>query len=288
MPDQHDSQDLPTPRLGKTPATLNGAAADPDERVHLLSAGMGLARLTVGASMRLGRWGLGASLKVGNRVVKAAVSGENATHLFDDATHALRDQARDLLGVVDEAGRVVGFQLPEVNPGGHRELTEETQTTITARALRERGARLLEASADVEYDEPFHPAYARILEELAPDEARIMRLLAREGSQAAVDVRTYSPFPGGSNMIAMGLSMIGMEAGLHFTDRVAAYLNNLERLGLVWFSREALEDPTAYQVLEAQPDVLEALDQGRTKTVRRSIQITPFGQEFAVACIPLD
>jgi hypothetical protein len=82
--------------------------------------------------------------------------------------------------------------------------------------------------------------------------------------------------------------MIGAEAGVRHLDRVPAYLNNLERLGLVWFSREPVDDVTAYQVLEAQPEVLEALGRGRTKTVRRSIQITPFGSEFAQACIPLD
>jgi hypothetical protein len=272
-----DPDDLPSPRDD----------AEPPDRVNLVTAGIGLARLTVGTSVRLGRWGLGASLRVGNRVVKAAVSGETATTLIDDAAHALRDQARDLLGIVDDAGRVVGFQMPEVNPEGRGELTTESHSTTTARALRAKGAALLETSADVGYDEPFHPAYARILEDLAPDEARILRLLAIEGEQPAVDVRTYSPFPGGSQMLAMGLSMIGAEAGLHYVDRVAAYLNNLERLGLVWFSREPVADPIRYQVLEAQPEVLEAMARGRTKTVRRSIQITPFGREFAMACLPL-
>ena len=35
-----------------------------------------------------------------------------------------------------------------------------------------------------------HPAYARIIEELAPDEGRILLLLLRKGPQATVDVRT--------------------------------------------------------------------------------------------------
>ncbi len=259
-----------------------------EDRVNLVTTGVGLARLTLGTTARMGRWGLGASLRIGNRVVKAAISGETATTLIDDATHALRDQARDLLGIVDDAGRVVGFQMPEHNPLHRTELDAETTSTVTARALRARGAALLEASADVDYDEPFHPAYGRILEELAPDEARIIRLLAIEGEQPAVDVRTYSPFPGGSQLVAPGLSMIGAEAGLHYVERVLAYLNNLERLGLVWFSRESVADPMAYQVLEAQPAVVEAMATGRTKTVRRSIQITPFGREFADACIPLE
>ena len=44
-----------------------------------------------------------------------------------------------------------------------------------------------------------------------------------------------------------------------------AYLNNLYRLGLVWFSRETLDDPRRYQVLEAQPDVVGRDAQGRAR-----------------------
>jgi hypothetical protein len=60
-------------------------------------------------------------------------------------------------------------------------------------------------------------------------------------------------------------------------------------LGLIWFSRERLEDPLRYQVLEAQPDVVEALRRaGRGTTVRRSIHLTPFGEDFCRLCLPLD
>ena len=47
-----------------------------------------------------------------------------------------------------------------------------------------------------------------------------------------------------------------------------AYLNNLYRLGLIWFSREPLEDPLRYQVLEAQPDVVKALEGGARRAHR--------------------
>ena len=66
-----------------------------------------------------------------------------------------------------------------------------------------------------------------------------------------------------SELVAPGLSMIGAEAGCRHPDRVPAYLNNLYRLGLVWFSREPLEDPLRYQVLEAQPEVVEAMRERR-------------------------
>ena len=112
--------------------------------------------------------------------------------------------------------------------------------------------------------------------------ARIMRLGASEGPQPIVDVRTTSPLPGSSELVEQHMNMVGMEAGVRYTDRVPAYLNNLERLGLVWYSREEVADHTRYQVLEAQPDVLAALRRhSRTKTVRKSLRTTPFGLDFA-------
>jgi hypothetical protein len=91
----------------------------------------------------------------------------------------------------------------------------------------------------------------------------------------------------GSHLVAPGLTMIGQQAGVRHLDRVPQDLNNLYRLGLIWFSREPLDDPLRYQVLEAQPDVLAAMRAaGRGKTVRRSIALTPFGADFCAVCLP--
>jgi hypothetical protein len=82
------------------------------------------------------------------------------------------------------------------------------------------------------------------------------------------------------------MSMIGARAGCRYPEEVPAYLNNLFRLGLIWFSREQLEDPMEYQVVEAQPDVLAAMSSVRfPKVVRRSIHLTPFGIGFCRACL---
>jgi hypothetical protein len=137
------------------------------------------------------------------------------------------------------------------------------------------------------HEQDQHPAYARILGDLAPDEARVLLLLVRSGPQPSVDVRSGGPVGRvHSQLIAPGLTMIGARAGCRYVDRVPAYLDNLHRLGLVWFSREQLTDPEEYQVLEAQPDVLEALHAQRfTKVVRRSIHLTPFGEDFCKTCL---
>lgn len=242
----------------------------------LLTAGPGLVRLAAGVGWRMSRWAMSSGLHTTNRLVRAALEGESVAHLTGEAVEAVRSSARELLGLdldEDDEGRPV--------PSSRRASSTEH--------LRQRGDHLLAASADVTYDEPNHPAYDRILDELAPDEARILRLLARDGPQPTVDVRSGgAPVAQiGSSMVAPGLSMIGAHAGVRYDDRVPAYLNNLFRLGLVWFSREPVDDLHRYQVLEAQPDVAEALRRGgRGRTIRRSIHLTPFGEDFCRTCLP--
>src|SRR5581483_10191035 len=109
----------------------------------------------------------------------------------------------------------------------------------TARAeldLRARGAELLRDAADVDFDETSHPAYARILTELAPDEARILRLLVDEGPQPLVDIRAGNLIGLGSQLIAQNLNTLAIYAGVRRHDRVQAYIENLGRLGLVVLS----------------------------------------------------
>jgi hypothetical protein len=171
--------------------------------------------------------------------------------------------------------------------GGVAEPARQRESDTSRTALRRRGEELLERSADVAENEDLHPAYARILDNLSPDEARILRLLATKGPQPAIDIRRGLPLV--SELVAPGLTMIGPEAGCRHSDRVPAYLDNLNRLGLIWFSRETLRDINLYQVLEAQPEAIEAMrDAGRTaRTVRRSIHLTPFGTDFCEVCLPL-
>jgi hypothetical protein len=155
-------------------------------------------------------------------------------------------------------------------------------------SLRDRGEELLRRSRDVNFAEDAHPAYTRILEVMAPDEARILRMLVEEGPQPSVDVRSgLLPLKSTTELVAAGLNMIGAEAGCRHLDDIPAYLNNLFRLGLIWFSSEPLPDPLSYQVLEAQPEVDAALKSAsRTRTVRRSIHLTPFGRDFCELCLP--
>lgn len=255
----------------------------------------GVARIAATAATRSTVWSIGAGLRSGRLLVRAVTDPDTAGELVQGVAHDVAEASRTVSDVaravssgvpVTKALRDASASLGEVvladvtPPEREREPSRE-------RSLRERGEDLLERSRDVWGDEEVHPAYGRILDELAPDEARILLLLLRGGPQPSVDVRTGGPVGMVSSaLVAPGMSMIGPRAGCRYPDEVPAYLNNLFRLGLIWFSREQLEDPMEYQVVEAQPDVLAAMHSVRfPKVVRRSIHLTPFGTGFCTACL---
>ena len=259
--------------------TSAGERSDPE---GLADALPGVARIYTSTWLNTAEWTLETSLRAGLRLARVATGRERASELFEETAADLRSFARRLLEIVDREGRagaVADLLREDASAGGARD---------GADSLRTRGEELLRRSADVTYDEDTHPAYERILAELAPDEARILRMLAIEGPQPSVDVR--AGFPMVSELVAPGRNMIGADAGCRHPERVPAYLNNLYRLGLIWFSREPIRDRLRYQVLEAQPEVLAALRKGgRTaRTVRRSILLTPFGKDFCETVLPLD
>src|SRR4051794_39829944 len=270
----------PAPPPDRTPAVWEGAA----------EALPGVARIAGTAWLRSASWALGSGSRSARNLARAmtdpAAAGELVRGVAEDVAEATRTISsvaaavssgvplpRALLQATISLSSMI---TPDEDSGRDHELT-----------LRERGEDLLRRSRDVWSDDEAHPAYGRILDELAPDEARILLLLLRGGPQPSVDVRTGGPVGMvSSSLVAGGLTMIGPRAGVRYLDEVPAYLNNLFRLGLIWFSREQLEDPLEYQVVEAQPDVLEAMHSVRfAKVVRRSIHLTPFGVDFCRTCL---
>ncbi len=232
-----------------------------------MASSWGLLRIAANAGLSTAQWVVQTTVHTGQRVVRGLAAGEPPVKIAQDLGADLRSAAQSVLGV-------------QPVPDEQHASTDE---------LRARGAELLRRSSDVHFVEDTHPAYERILDELTPDEARIVRFLYREGPQPTVDVRTTRPLGIGSELIEAGLSMIGRQAGVRNMERTNAYLNNLFRLGLVWFSPEEVE-PSRYQVVEVQPEVQAAMARaGRApKTVRRSVHLTPFGEDFCATCLPLD
>jgi Abortive infection alpha len=250
----------------------NGSRAGAEASPGLLDreSAPGLARLAAGAWWRTNLWTAHTALRATRRLAEAARSSESAVALVEDTRREVAQTGRRLLGI------------SEREPRDRRDVADYDDEP-----LRERWEDLVELSTEIEVEVDGHPAFAGILRELHPDEARILRLLYTEGPQAAVDVRNWRPLGIGSHVVAPGLNMIGQHAGCLLVDRVPVYLSNLFRLGLIWFSRDPVGEIGPYQVLEAQPEVKEALKRaGHGTTVRRSVRLTPFGEQFCLACLP--
>lgn len=268
--------DEPAPaQLVRRAAPRTVPALRPDR--SLLKAVPGLARVVTTSAWRAAGWSVGAGLATTSYVVRKAMDGEAPATILQEAANDLREGALRLLGLPERPAAAWPAERPlgaSASPGD----------------LQRRGAELIRRSNDVRVVEDAHPAFARILSEITPDEARILRFLYLDGPQPAIDVRTNRPLGIGSTLVAGGLNMIAEHAGCVHLDRVHPYLTNLARLGLIAFSKEQVTNPKRYQVVEAQPKVAEALRRaGRMpKMVQRSILLTPFGEEFCRACLPLD
>ena len=260
-----------------------------------------LARVAASAAWHTAGWGVRTSARGWRRVGRAATDRDEAVALAQEAGEALAavgelaraaSSGTPLGRALVNAGATLGGLVPERVDDAVTGQVVASRTVAHRHepvepTLRERGQELLVRSRDVWSTDQGHPAFGRILDELAPDEARILVLLLDKGPQPSVDVRTGGPVGMvSSQLIAPGLTMIGARAGLRYVDQVPSYLNNLFRLGLVWFSRESLRDPLEYQVVEAQPDVLAAMHSVKfAKVVRRSIHLTPFGEDFCRTCL---
>lgn len=229
----------------------------------------GVARVAVTAAGAVTAWSIDTALGVGATVVKGSIAGNPPREVLAEAEAEVRDAVRRAL------------RLPA---------TPEQPTTDAVPTLREQGAALLRLSASTQGEHhETHPAFARMLEELTPDEARILRFLHLDGPQPAIDIRAGRPRALGTERIISGLNLIGDHAGLRFPNRIQQYLPNLRRLGLIDFAKDPVGNPNRYQILEAQAPVREVLKRSGfgTKIYYRSITLTGFGADFVQTCLPI-
>lgn len=237
----------------------------------------GLARFTVGTTARITGGVVRAGVDAGLSVVREIGSGVPPTEVVDRRLEAVRRTVVHALG------------LPDPQPiVGH--VVSRTDHDPSAQQLRDQGDALLREIGDPSkrpHNE--HPAFSRILRELMPDEARIIRFMALAGPQPAIDVRTRTPLGVGSELIATGINLIAEMSGCTYPDHNPEYLANLTRLGMILFSAEQVDDPRRYSFIEAQPVATAAMAKAkRVVTVYRSVRITEFGLQFANACFTLD
>ncbi|MFT4263081.1 MAG: Abi-alpha family protein [Nocardioides sp.] len=274
LPGRPGRKDIDLPSeidLPSTSLTLLGAVKAAPRTIVTATV---LARIGGSMVVRGATWATRGGVSTATEIAREVASGSPIMEVVDRQIETFRWGALQILGIEDSADDHSGPSL---------------RSRHTPEDLRARGDRLLRSSADAVRSENEHPAFARILDELLPDEARIMRFMAKAGRQPSIDVRTKTPFNVGSERVKGGINLIAEMAGCTYPERGNDYLGNLGRLGLILFSAESVEDQRRYSFLEAQPVTAEALASVRKAyTVYRSISISGFGKHFVDVCFSVE
>ncbi|MGI8633112.1 MAG: Abi-alpha family protein [Solirubrobacterales bacterium] len=257
-----------------------------------LGMATGIARLTVTqsvrTSLRAAEWGAGSADAARRRLWQAVRDGEPPDQLLSELTDDVLAVLRELIGVAELEDRVHRLSP---RPGDEAPQGTDPEKPTTARILRDRGEELLRHSSRLGDAEAPHPAFALILEQLAPDEARILRLLELEGPQPIVDVLETTAFGHERREAALRVSLVAEQAGCRHVELCDAYLDNLERLGVIRIPHDPLEDETLYEVLEAQPRVSDLTSSGpslKTSVRRSRLELSDLGTAFCAMCFPTD
>lgn len=156
--------------------------------------------------------------------------------------------------------------------------------------LRENFARLIATSMDAEHAGEAHPAFVEILKQMTPDEARILEFLPRLGrSEPLVDL-TYLDNERGLFILERHVGTLATDARCEAPERLAAYVDNLCRLGLTERpDLEYLREDWRYDRIRALGVVKDAASRvpaGAMFSIQTgTIGVTTLGDAFRHACM---
>lgn len=170
---------------------------------------------------------------------------------------------------------------------------EALRYTGADRDLSELYANLLASSMDRTTAARAHPAFVDMIKNMSPDEARLMRYLAVSGAVPIVEVRSFSKADKSYRIVIRYATTLATHAGCEHRGLLGAYLDNLERLGLIEIDRtNQLADTAAYSEVEEHPEVkgvlatIEKESPERTgHIVKMSLRVTSLGRQFIDACV---
>ena len=174
-------------------------------------------------------------------------------------------------------------------------LFEELRFTAHNDDLRRLYAKLLGTAMDAETARLAHPSFVELLKQLSPDEARIVRELARELPRQpyvpAISVSSYDPTIPENSIRMRCFSLLAEYAECEHRDLVAAYAQNLIRLGILTPEGQTTTPEKMYPPLESHPLVTEIAkrvieEEGRRPRFERaSLRVTEYGRAFLSACV---
>lgn len=145
-------------------------------------------------------------------------------------------------------------------------------------------ARALEQSTSAGKDELFH----RILDQIVPDEARIISALSDGSSSPLVSVHALSRAGLLGEALIENASLVGRAANVALPALTPTYVGHLLALGLLETGPEDVDLKDEYQILQADTAVLKAIKAGSrgplpARVVRRTVRLSALGHSLWAA-----
>lgn len=147
-------------------------------------------------------------------------------------------------------------------------------------------ARLLTISIEQSAQEARARLFLQLLQQLHPDEARILAALSDGSQYPVVSVATRGSLGTVGPVVLENASTVGRAAGVALPDWVPAYVTHLQQLQLVSVGPESYLLSDGYEILLTEAVVRQAqLDAGsHNRIVRRSLRMSPLGRELWSSC----
>ncbi|UPK74463.1 DUF4393 domain-containing protein [Nocardioidaceae bacterium SCSIO 66511] len=123
---------------------------------------------------------------------------------------------------------------------------------------------------------------ARLLDDIEPDEARILAALSDGSTYPLVHLVTKSAFGTTGARLLENVSTVARSAGIALPDYCPIYLARLRRLGLVTVGPESREHADGYEVLATESIVREARDEhdAPTRVLHRTLSLSALGRDL--------
>lgn len=154
---------------------------------------------------------------------------------------------------------------------------------------------LLANAMDKDQVQKAHPSFVNIISELSPDEARLIKVIAKTNGIPKLDIRAKdkSKENKGYIYVFVNFTLLGKKSKLQYADLAPSYLSNLERLNIISCpigEGESYTDKTLYKELEEDEFVTKLredlkVENQEIEIVQGVIETTDFGKLFIEAVL---
>lgn len=160
--------------------------------------------------------------------------------------------------------------------------------------LRNMYANLLASSMKKQTKPYVHPSYAQIIQQLSPDEAKLLKKInGMRNDIPVIDLNFETKGQSGHVPIIKCFSPFVFEAGCDYPDHYPSYFGNLMRLGLIERPNGVfLVDKNAYEEIMSHPFIQQTRESFESfgdlysiKNKKGYIHLTAFGKGFCEICL---